>query len=152
MSVHELFPQLRVHAAAEAIAFYERAFGAVELYRLVEPAHDGLPERVGHAELLFGAFTIMLSDEYPEYGIRGPRSIGGASSGLHLHVDDADAALQRAVEAGATLVRPAADQFYGERSGTVRDPFGHEWSIGHAIEKVTPEEMQRRYSAMFAGE
>ncbi|MES2642278.1 MAG: VOC family protein [Myxococcota bacterium] len=149
MSVHELFPQLRVHAAAEAITFYIQVFGAVELFRLVEPAHDGVATRVGHAELKFGTATIMISDEYPEYGIFGPKSIGGASSGLHLHVDDADATIQRAIDAGATLVRPATDQFYGERSGTVRDPYGHEWSIGHEIEKVTHEEMQRRYDAMF---
>ncbi len=94
----------------------------------------------------------MLSDEFPEFGIRGPASIGGTSFTLHLHVDDADAAIARAVAAGATLVRPATDQFYGERSGTVRDPFGHEWGIGHEIEQVTPAEMQRRYDRMMQGD
>jgi PhnB protein len=94
----------------------------------------------------------MLSDEFPEFGIRGPASIGGTSFTLHLHVDDADAAIARAVAAGATLVRPATDQFYGERSGTVRDPFGHEWAIGHEIEQVTPAEMQRRYDQMTKGD
>ena len=93
----------------------------------------------------------MLSDEYPEMGIRGPASIGGTSFTIHLHVDDADALIRRAVEAGATVVRPASDQFYGERSGTVRDPFGHEWNIGHEIEKLTPQEMQRRYAEMMKG-
>ena len=142
--ISELFPYLRVTDAAAAIRFYAAAFGATERFRLVEPSG-----RVGHAELLFGAHTIMLSDEFPEYGIRGPGS-AGVSIDLHLHVDDADAAIQRALDAGAVLVRPASDAFYGERSGRVRDPFGHEWSIGHSIEDVTPEEMQRRYTAMFA--
>ncbi|CAM5597549.1 VOC family protein [Rhodanobacter lindaniclasticus] len=93
----------------------------------------------------------MLSDEYPEYGILGPRSIGGTSVSIHLHVDDADAMLAQAVAAGGSLVRPAADAFYGERGGTVRDPFGHEWLIGHTIEEVSPAEMQRRYDELMAG-
>ncbi|MDP2312441.1 MAG: VOC family protein [Pseudomonadota bacterium] len=145
MSIHELFPYLRVQGAADAIAFYGRAFGAVEDFRLTEPGG-----RVGHAELKIGTFTIMLSDEYPEFGILGPVSLGGVASDLHLHVDDADAAIQRAVDAGATVLRPATDQFYGERSGRVRDPFGHEWTIGHSIEVLTPAEMQRRFDALFA--
>src|SRR5690606_38518126 len=89
---------------------------------------------------------LMLSEEFPEYGCLGPASVGGTSVGLHLHVDDADALIRRAVEAGAEVIRPAQDHFYGERSGTVRDPFGHEWNLGHHIEDVTPEEMQRRYT------
>jgi PhnB protein len=141
MKIHEVFIQLRVSQAPEAIAFYERAFGAREKYRLVEPSG-----RVGHAELDFGGTIVMLSDEYPEYGIRGPGTVGATTVGIHLHVENADALIDRALSAGATLVRPASDAFYGERSGTVRDPFGHEWNIGHEIEKVTPEEMQRRYT------
>ena len=90
----------------------------------------------------------MLSEEYPEMGIVGPESIGGTSLSLHLHVDDADAIIRRAVAAGAVIVREATNHFYGERSGTVRDPFGHEWHVGHEIEKVTPAEMQRRYDAL----
>lgn len=143
MSIHEVFAYLRLHDAARAIEFYTQAFGAKEKFRLAEPGG-----RIGHAELELGATTIMLSDEYPEMGIRGPLAIGGTSFMLHLHVDDADALIRRAVDAGATLIRPASDQFYGERSGTVRDPFGHEWIIGHEIEKVTPQEMQRRYDEM----
>ncbi len=143
MSIHELFPYLRVDDAKKAVEFYVAAFGAKEKLRLVEPSG-----RVGHVELGFGTTTLMLSDEYPEYGIRGPRSIGGTSVSIHLHVDDADAMIRRAIEAGAELVRAATDQFYGERSGTVRDPFGHEWLIGHHLEDVTPEEMQRRYDEM----
>lgn len=146
MPIKEAFAYLRLRGAARAIAFYEEAFGAREKFRLTEPGG-----RVGHAELVFGPTTVMVSDEYPEYGIRGPESIGGTSFSIHLHVDDADAAVARAVAAGATLVRPPQDAFYGERSGTVRDPFGHEWLLGHQIEEVSPEEMQRRYDALMKG-
>jgi PhnB protein len=143
MNIHELFPYLRVKNAGQAIEFYQRAFGAVEKFRLTEPSG-----RIGHCELLFGSTTLMLSEEYPEYGLLGPQSIGGTSISIHLHLDDADAAIERAVSAGATVIRPASDAFYGERSGTVRDPFGHEWLLGHSIEDVTPEEMQRRYDEL----
>jgi PhnB protein len=143
MNIHELFPYLRVKDAGQAIEFYKRAFGAVEKFRLTEPSG-----RIGHCELLFGSTTLMLSEEYPEYGFLGPQSIGGTSISIHLHLDDADAAIERAASAGATVIRPASDAFYGERSGTVRDPFGHEWMLGHSIEDVTPEEMQRRYDEL----
>lgn len=146
MVIHEVFPYLRVRNAPAAIEFYKAAFGATEKFRLTEPSG-----RVGHAELLFGATTVMVSEEYPEYGIVGPQSIGGTGSSIHLHLDDADAMIERAVKAGATVIRPAADHFYGERSGTVRDPFGHEWLLGHEIEKVPVDEMQRRYDAMMRG-
>jgi uncharacterized glyoxalase superfamily protein PhnB len=145
MTIHECFPYLRVNGAAKAVEFYKAAFGVTEKFRLVEPSG-----RVGHVELQFGPAIVMLSDEYPEMGLRGPVSIGGTSVTVHLHVEDADAALARAVAAGATLIRPASDAFYGERSGTVRDPFGHEWMLGHSIEEVSPEEMQRRYTALMA--
>jgi uncharacterized glyoxalase superfamily protein PhnB len=141
MQIHEVFPYLRVRNAPAAIEFNVRAFGAREKFRLTEPSG-----RVGHVELEFGPVTIMVSEEYPEYGILGPESIGGTSVSIHLHVDDCDAAISRALTSGATLVRAAADQFYGERSGTVRDPFGHEWLIGHNLEEVDPDEMQRRYT------
>ena len=140
MTIHELFPYLRVRNASKAIEFYKSAFGATEKFRLCEPSG-----RIGHCELDFGATTVMVSDEYPEMNITGPETIGGTSFAMHLHVDDADALIARAVKAGAKVVREPKDQFYGERSGTVRDPFGHEWLVGHSIEKVTPEEMQRRY-------
>ncbi|CAM5543213.1 VOC family protein [Rhodanobacter lindaniclasticus] len=145
--IHEVFPYLRVHDAAAALDYYQRALGATLRLRLDE-AGSG---RIGHAELELGPAVIMLSDEYPEYGILGPRSIGGTSVSIHLHVDDADAMLAQAVAAGGSLVRPAADAFYGERGGTVRDPFGHEWLIGHTIEEVSPAEMQRRYDELMAG-
>ena len=143
MAIHELFAYLRLRNAAQAIAFYEKAFGAREKFRLTEPGG-----RVGHAELDFNGNTLMLSDEYPEAGIVGPKSIGGTSMTIHLHVDNADEVIQRAIAAGAELVCEPMDHFYGERSGTVRDPFGHEWNIGHNLEEITPEEMQRRYSKM----
>jgi PhnB protein len=136
-----MFAYLRVHDAARAIAFYTQAFGATEKLRLTEPGG-----RIGHVELDFDGTTLMLSDEFPEMGLRGPRALGGTTLTMHLHVEDADAVLARAVEAGAEWVRKPQDHFYGERSGTVRDPFGHEWNVGHSIEDVSPEEMQRRYT------
>ena len=146
MKIKELFAYLRVKDAARAIDFYQRAFGATEKFRLAEPTG-----RVGHAELDFGGATLMLSDEFPEFGIKGPQAIGGTSVSIHLHVDDADAVVERAVAAGATVVVPLRDQFYGERSGTVRDPFGHEWNIGHHLEDVSTDEMQRRYDELMKG-
>lgn len=144
MAIHELFPYLRVHDTAAAIAFYTQLFGVSEKFRLTEPSG-----RIGHAELDFGnGATLMLSDEFPEFGMLGPKSTGATAVTLHLHVDDADTVIARAVEAGATLEMAPQDHFYGERSGSFIDPFGHRWSIGHSIEDVTPEEMQRRYTEM----
>lgn len=141
--IHELFPYLHVADAAAAIDFYVRAFGVREKFRLTEPSG-----RIGHAELEFGPMTLMLSEEYPEYGIRGPQAIGGTSVTIHLHVGNADAMIERAVQEGAALEMAPHDQFYGERSGCIRDPFGHRWNIGHSIEEVAPAEMQRRYTAL----
>jgi uncharacterized glyoxalase superfamily protein PhnB len=144
MKIHEAFAYLRVKNAVAAIEFYQMAFGVTEKFRLTEPSG-----RIGHCELDFGGVaTVMLSEEFPEIGAIGPQTLGGTTVSIHLHVEDCDAAIARAVEAGATLVRPATDAFYGERSGTVRDPFGHEWMIGHSIEEVTPQEMQRRYDEL----
>ena len=144
IDIHEVYAYLRVHSTAEAIDFYSRAFDAKEIFRLTEPGG-----RVGHAEVRIGPTTVMLSDEYPEHNIRGPRSLGGTTFSMHLHVADVDKAFEQAVAAGASVVGPLKNQFYGERSGTVRDPFGHEWLIGGQIETVSPEEMQRRYTALF---
>jgi PhnB protein len=146
MTIKELFPYLHVQDAARAIEFYTRAFGARETLRLTEPSG-----RIGHAELDFGGMTLMLADEFPEYGIRGPQTIGETSITIHLHVDDADAVIRRAAEAGATIEQEPRDQFYGERSGCLRDPFGHRWNVGHHIEEVSPDEMQRRYTALLEG-
>ena len=140
MAVHELFAYLCVRDAEAAIAFYREVFGATETFRLVEPGG-----RIGHAEVALGPHTLMLCEEFPEYGIRGPDPQLGTSVTLHLHVDNADELVERAVAHGATLLMAPKDQFYGERSGVVRDPFGHRWNIGHSIEDVTPQEMQRRY-------
>jgi uncharacterized glyoxalase superfamily protein PhnB len=144
MEIHEVYPYLRVHDAAAAIDFYSRAFDAQEQFRLTEPSG-----RIGHAEIKIGSATVMLADENPSGGIHGPRSLGGTTFSIHLHVADVDQAYRQALSAGATIVRPLQNQFYGERSGSVRDPFGHEWLLGGQIEHVTPEEMQRRYTALF---
>lgn len=143
IKIHEVFPYLRLAGAAEAIEFYKKAFGAEEQFRLTEPSG-----RIGHAEVKIGGVTVMLADEFPECGIVGPKTIGGTSFSLHLHCNDVDALMARAVEAGATVIRPAQDQFYGERSGMIRDPFGHEWLLGHSLEEVSPGEMQRRYDEL----
>lgn len=145
MAVHELFVYLRAKDAQKSIDFYKQAFGASEKFRLVEPGG-----RIGHAELALGPATVMLSDEFPEFDCHAPAADARGTFVIHLHVDDADAMIEQAVRAGARLVRPPQDAFYGERSGTVRDPFGYDWMIGHSIEQVEPEEMQRRYTALLA--
>lgn len=145
MAVHELFVYLRAKSAQQAVDFYSQVFGAREKFRLVEPSG-----RIGHVELELGGTTVMLSDEFPEFDIHAPDPKAPASFVIHLHVDDADAMIERAVAAGARLLRAPQDHFYGERSGTLRDPFGYDWLIGHSIEAVGPEEMQRRYTAMLS--
>jgi PhnB protein len=145
-TIHELFAYLCVGSAAEAIQFYSRAFAGRERFRLTEPGG-----RVGHAEVEFGeGIVLMLCDPFPECGIEPPAPGASASTTIHLHVDNCDSLIAQALDAGATLERAPEDAFYGERSGVVRDPFGHRWNIGHSIEQVTPEEMQRRYAALLA--
>lgn len=134
---------LCVRGGAEALDFYKAAFGAVEEFRLVEPGG-----RIGHAQLLFGETVLMLSDEYPDFGARAPAAFGGSPVALHVEVPDCDAAMARAIEAGATELRPARDEFHGDRTGTVACPFGYRWHLSTAKEVVTPEEMQRRWTAM----
>jgi len=141
MTVHELFPYLIVDDAARAIDFCVEAFGAREKFRLTEPGG-----RIGHAELDFGGTTVMLADEFPEIGLTAPSRSGNATFSIHLHVDDADEVIRRAVQAGATIELEPADHFHGERSGAIRDPFGHRWTVGHKIADVSTEEMQRRYT------
>lgn len=143
MAVKEMFAYLCVRNAPAAIDFYTKAFGAKETLRLTEPGG-----RVGHAELDFGGHTLMLADEFPEFGIRAPEPGQGTPVTIHIHVDNADEAIRSAVAAGATIEMEPKDQFYGERSGCVRDPFGHRWNIGHHIEDVSGAEMQRRYTAV----
>ncbi|HNP36061.1 MAG TPA: VOC family protein [Woeseiaceae bacterium] len=141
MAIHELFVYLRAKNSDEAVKYYRRAFGATETFRLVEPSG-----RIGHVELELGGTTIMISDEFPEFDVYAPDPAGRGTFTIHLHTDNADALIEQALQAGATLIRAAQDQFYGERSGMIRDPFGYDWLIGHSIEDVTPEEMQRRYT------
>ncbi len=138
-------PYLAIKNAAKALEFYKRAFGAVESYTLMMP--DG---RVGHAEIRLGDSLIMLSDEFPEYGGKAPESLGGSPVSLHLYVEDVDAFVKRALDAGAKERKPVMDQFYGDRSGQLEDPFGHLWWVATHKEDVAPEEMQRRVQAMFA--
>jgi PhnB protein len=146
IEIHEVYAYLCVNDTAKAIDFYSRAFGARELFRLTEPSG-----RIGHAEIKIGPVTVMLADEFPEYGFRGPIALGGTPMSMHIHASDVDRLFAQAVSAGATVLRPLQNQFYGERSGTVCDPFGHCWLLGGHIEDVSPEEMQRRYTASFAG-
>lgn len=136
-------PYLCCKGAAGAIEFYKKAFGATEVMRLAEPGG-----RIGHAEIKIGAAIVMLADEYPEMDVRSPLTLGGSPVTIHLYVDDVDALARRAVEAGAKLLRPVEDQFYGDRSGRLSDPFGHVWIISTHTEDVSPAELQRRYEAM----
>ena len=138
---HSLTPYLIVNGAAKAIEFYEQAFGAVELYRM---EGDG---RIGHAELQIGDSRFMLADEFPERGIHGPEPGHPRGDSLLLYVEDVDAVVARAVAAGATLERKVENQFYGDRSGGVVDPFGHRWYVATHVEDVSPEEMERRAKA-----
>jgi len=138
-------PYLIVRDAMRAIDFYEQAFGATETLRLLYP--DG---RVAHAELAIGQGFVMLAEEMTEMGHRGPQALGGTPVSLLLYVSDVDAAFARAVAAGANAQRPVADQFYGDRSGVLVDPFGHVWSIATHKEDVSAEEMSRRMQAMAA--
>jgi PhnB protein len=135
-------PYLIVQGAADAIEFYKRAFGATEMLRMADPQG-----RVGHAEIRIGDSVIMLADEHPGMGYRAPPSLGGSSVSILLYLEDVDAVCERAVKAGAKVLRPVANQFYGDRSGTLEDPFGHVWTIATHVEDVSPEELQRRAQA-----
>ena len=146
MSNVKVRPYLCCRDAARALDFYARAFGAVETMRLAEPSG-----RIGHAEFRLGDAVIMLSDEYPEMKVLSPQALGGTPVATHLYVDDVDAFCTRAVAAGATLARPVADQFYGDRTGQLEDPFGHRWFVANRVEEVSVVEMQRRYDAMMEG-
>lgn len=143
---HTVTPHLVARDAAAALAFYVRAFGAVERYRLVEPSG-----KIGHAEITVGDAVVMVCDEYPDFGAVSPAAYGGSPIKLLIYVDDCDAVVGRAVDAGATLLRPVKDQFHGDRSGMVVDPAGFSWTIATRREEVSPEEMQRRFTAALAG-
>ncbi len=136
---HTLTPYLIVKGAAAALEFYAKALGAQELVRMADPSG-----RVGHAEMKIGDSPFMLADEFPEMGAVAPPAGGGHSVSFLVYVPDVDAAFARALAAGAKAVRPVQDQFYGDRSGTLEDPFGHQWTLATHVEDVSPEEMERR--------
>jgi PhnB protein len=140
---HTATPYLIIKGASKAIDYYKHAFGATELMRFAGP--DG---RIGHAEVRIGDSMIMLADEHPEMGAISPSSLGGTPVGIMLYVEDVDSMFQRAVAAGAKVERPVKDQFYGDRSGTLVDPFGHKWTISTHKEDVSEEEMHRRMKAL----
>lgn len=143
-TIHEVYAYLCVRNVGEALAFYSQAFGATEHFRLTEP--DG---RVGHIEIHLGNQILMLSEEYPEMGIHAPDPENDSTFSLHLHVDNVDDMYAAAINAGARSLREPEDQFFGERMATLRDPFGYRWMLGHSIEDVSTDEMQRRYTALF---
>src|SRR5262249_6668541 len=136
---HAVTPYLIVSGGAKALEFYAQAFGAVERLRMQDPTG-----KVGHAEIVIGGSCRMLARAHPEVGALSPSSVGGSPVSLHLYVEDVDAVVARAVAAGATLTRPVADQFYGDRVGGITDPFGHRWSIATHKEDLTNEELHRR--------
>lgn len=136
-------PYLIVDGAARAIDFYKTAFGAAERLRLDAPGG-----RIGHAEMAIGGSVIMLADEHPEIGAVGPRTVGGTPVGIMVYLPDVDASVERAVAAGAKLLSPAEDKFYGDRMATIEDPFGHKWYLSTHIEDVPPDEIARRAAAM----
>ena len=144
---HAVTPYLAVKQAADAIEYYKRAFGAKERMRLDAPGG-----KVGHAELQIGDSIVMVADEYPQMDFRSPDHYGGTAVSLHLYVKDVDASFRTATEAGGKPVRPVQDQFYGDRTGTIRDPFGHVWHLATHKEDLAPEELEKRARAMFEKE
>lgn len=139
-------PYLIVRGGVNALEFYKKAFNAVEKVRM--PMPDG---RLGHAEIQIGDSMVMLADEMPERKIVGPETLGGSATGICLYVEDVDALFQQAIAAGGKVDRPVEDQFYGDRSGTLIDPFGHKWTVSTHTEDVGPEEMNRRMAALGNG-
>jgi PhnB protein len=136
-------PYLIIKGAAQAIEYYKKVFGATVAVRM-----DGPDGRIGHAELKIGNSHIMLADEHPEMGHRSPLSVGDSPVSMLVYVEDVDAAVERAVAAGAKILKPVKDQFYGDRSGFIQDPFGHLWGVATHIEDVTPEQMKERMAKM----
>ena len=143
---HSVTPYLVVDDAEGAIDFYTRAFGAKEKFRMP------MGERIGHAELMIGDSHIMLADEFPDMGHLGPKNRGGTTVSLMVYVDDVDATFKQALDAGATQKRAVEDQFWGDRMGTLEDPFGHQWSLATHVEEVSPEEMEKRMAEFSPGQ
>ena len=136
---HSVTPYLIINGATDAIEYYKKAFGATELFRM--PAPEG---KIGHAEIKIGDSPIMLADEFPEMGYKSPQSLGGSPVSIMIYVADVDTVFNQAIAAGGKEQRPVKDQFYGDRSGTLEDPFGHVWHVATHKEDVSPEEMERR--------
>ena len=141
---HSITPYLSIKGAADAIEFYKQAFGAIEIYRLAMPTGE-----IGHAEIKIGDSSLMLADPCDETAFRSPQSLGGSTVGIHLFVKDVDAQFAQAVAAGAKVVKPVEDQFYGDRNGTLEDPFGHVWFLSTHVEDLTPDEISARAEALF---
>ena len=141
---HTVAPYLAIKDAVKALEFYKKAFGATESYKLLMP--DG---RLGHAEIRLGDSLIMMADEFPEYGGKAPTTLGGSPVSIHLYVEDVDAFFKKALAAGAKERKPVMDQFYGDRSGQLEDPFGHLWWVATHKEDVAPDELEKRAAAMF---
>jgi PhnB protein len=141
---HAVTPYLVMKQAAQALAYYDHAFGAIETLRLTAP--DG---RIGHAEVRIGDSMVMLADEHPELGHVGPQTLGGSAVSLMVYVPDVDKVFARAIAAGAKEKKPIADQFYGDRCGTLEDPFGHVWTIATHVEDVAADEIERRVAKLY---
>ena len=139
---HNVTPYLFVRTASGAIDFYKNVFGAAEIMRMAGP--NG---KIMHAELKIGDSIVMLADENPQTGVMSPQTVGGFSAGLHLYVEDVDTVIQKAIEGGARLLRPIKNQVYGDRSGSLLDPFGHMWTVATHVEDVSPEEIRKRMTA-----
>ena len=141
---HSITPYLVMDGAADALEYYKKAFGAIELMRM---EHGG---KIAHAEMKIGDSPFMLSDGHEEMGYKGPKALGGTPVGIMIYVDDVDTIFKQALDAGATELKPIQDQFYGDRSGTLTDPFGHVWTVATHTEDETPEEIEKRLAAMSA--
>ncbi|MDQ3473770.1 MAG: VOC family protein [Acidobacteriota bacterium] len=143
---HSVTPYLSIKGAAAAIDYYKEVFGATELFRMAGP--EG---KIGHAEIKIGNSPIMLADEYPDMEFVSPQTLGGTPIGLMIYVDDVDTMFKNAISGGAKEIKPLQNQFYGDRSGTLKDPFGHVWTVATHVEDVAPEEMERRAAAAHGG-
>jgi PhnB protein len=138
---HSVTPYLSIKGAVKALEYYKKAFGAIELFRM---EHEG---RIGHAEIKIGDSPIMLADEYPEMGSVSPQTLGGSPVGIMIYVENVDTIFKQAIDAGGVEKRALQDQFYGDRSGTLTDPFGHVWTVATHVEDVSPEEIEKRLAA-----
>ena len=144
---HSITPYIIVHDGNAAIEFYQKAFGATEQMRMDAPGG-----KIGHAEVKIGDSIIMLADEHPDMGFVGPKTVGGVAGSLMIYTENVDEMYQRAIDLGATVKRPVENQFYGDRSGIVEDPFGHVWNIATHVEDVPPDELNRRMAELYGGE